>query len=30
MELNENNEDSITINISFRGKIEKVQCNYYI
>ena len=28
MELNENFEDSISINISFKGKIEKVQCNY--
>ena len=30
MELNENYEDSITINISFKGKTEKVQCNYYM
>ena len=30
MELNENYEDSITINISFKGKTEIVQCYYYM
>ena len=30
MELNENYEDSLTINISFKGKIHKIKCNYYM
>lgn len=30
MELNESYEDSMTIKISFKGKIDKMKCNYYM